>query len=189
MYFTKENNNYYIMLQDVLGLEIKELFFQDFAELLIFIELIKKDEKIFLGIDSYDLLDADIYFLSEEHPFNLTFINFYNFHFKKITLDFKLDPMLYGIYAIYIENYAGELELIMQFLHLTDGFYKILLNCDKLSFKEGLNGIKEVFKRLNEETSYLGNNELKNKILKLINKYILDNYGENKLKEIYFENL
>lgn len=191
MHFTKKNNNYYIILQDVLGLDIEELFCQDFAELLNFVELIKKDEKIFLNIDSYELLDADIRFLGEEkeNVFNLSFINFYNFHFKKITLDFKLDPMLYGIYAIYIESYVGELELIMQLLHLTEGFYKILLNSDKLSFKGGLDGIKEVFKHLNQETLYLGNNELKNKNLKLINKYVLDNYGESKLKEIYFENL
>lgn len=189
MYFTKQNDNYYIMVQDILGLDIEELFCQDFAELLNFVEMIKKDEKIFLNIDSYELLDAEIRFLREAHVFNLSFINFYNFSFKKITLDFKLDPMLYGTYAIYIENYYNELDFIMQHLHLTDGFYKILLNCDKLSFKGGLDGIKELFKRLNEETFYLGNNELKNKNLKLINKYVLDNYGESKLKEIYFENL
>ena len=60
----------------------------------------------------------------------------------------------------------------MQHLHLTDGFYKILLNYDKLSFKGGLDGIKEVFKHLNQETLYINNNELKNKNLKLIYKNV-----------------
>lgn len=153
----------------------------EFSDLAKVIEMIKNNTQILIDTPNYALLMIRINFAD-------ALVSILDLKDKYECYIDLSDELVAGEGFIALKYKSSKGYVLWQFWSIIEDFYKLFLNYD-INFVNGLKDIKKLINLIENDKFNSEKTELKDRMLLLVEKYILKHYGENGLKQLKFEDI
>ena len=153
----------------------------EFSDLAKVIEMIKNNTQILVDAPNYALLMIRV-------NFSDTLVSILDLKDNYECYMDLSDDLVGGEGFITLKYKSSKGYSVWQFWSIIEDFYKLFLNYD-INFVNGLKDIKSLINLIENDKFNSEKTELKDRLLLLVEKYILKHYGENGLKQLKFEDI